>query len=216
LEVSKYAIVGGECGRCYEMKLNYDGIARGGAYSDAFRDMILRMKFNDSPELDEYLGPIIGSAFIGSGFYDKIEMLVPVPLHWRRRLMRGFNQAEVLSRKLGIGSKPIDSNLVRMRYTHHQWSLDHAGRKRNVKGAFAVRKGHEYQGRVVCLVDDITTSGATLNECAKVLKEAGAREVYALVAAVGSTYGRAKPAVKKIKKSESKVNDQGSTDADAI
>lgn len=71
-----------------------------------------------------------------------------------------------------------------MRYTERQWNLSPAKRKRNVADAFAVRKGHKFSGQTVCLVDDITTSGATLNECAKTLKEAGAQKVFAVVAAV--------------------------------
>ncbi|HOK66482.1 MAG TPA: hypothetical protein PLV55_06685 [Anaerohalosphaeraceae bacterium] len=82
---------------------------------------------------------------------------------------------------------PICRDLVRVRYTRRQWNLTSAQRRRNVKGAFAVRKRHPFKGASVCLLDDITTSRATLNECARVLKRAGAQKVYALVAAVADT-----------------------------
>jgi predicted amidophosphoribosyltransferase len=64
-----------------------------------------------------------------------------------------------------------------------QPGVDFVKRKANVSGAFAVRRGHQYDGKTICLVDDVKTTGATLNECAKVLKEAGAKKVYALVLA---------------------------------
>ena len=68
----------------------------------------------------------------------------------------------------------INTDLVRVRYTKRQWHLSQYKRKRNVKDAFAVRDGHDFSSRKICLVDDITTSGATLNECARTLKDAGA------------------------------------------
>ena len=184
IDASEYAIVEGACGQCQNMDLQFDGIARAGSYNEVLRNMILRMKFNDRPELGEYLGSISDAAITGSRFFNDIDAFVPVPLHWRRRLMRGFNQALLICKGLTNAKKRIDSDLVRIRYTHRQWSLTDAGRKRNVAGAFAVRARHKYQGKTICLVDDITTSGATLNECAKTLKEAGAKNVYALVVAV--------------------------------
>jgi predicted amidophosphoribosyltransferase len=73
--------------------------------------------------------------------------------------------------------------LVRVRHTKQQWDLNSAQRRRNVKGAFGVRKGHLFEDKTVALIDDITTSGATLAECAKTLKQAGARKVIASVLA---------------------------------
>ena len=190
-DASEYAIIDGACGQCQNTDLQFDGIARAGAYNDVLRNMILRMKFNDRPELGEYLGSISDAAITGSHFYNDIDTFVPVPLHWRRRLVRGFNQALIICKGLTNAKKKIDRNLVRIRYTHRQWSLTEAGRKKNVAGAFAVRARHSYQGKTICLVDDITTSAATLNECAVTLKEAGAEKVYALVVAVAHSRGNA-------------------------
>jgi len=79
----------------------------------------------------------------------------------------------------------ISTDLVRVRRTKFQPTMTTpAARARNVAGAFAVRKGHSFAGRTICLVDDIKTTGATLNECAKTLKEAGAAKVFGLVLAV--------------------------------
>jgi ComF family protein len=183
-DASKYASIGAGCARCQDLQLHFDGIARGGVYDGSLRNMILAFKFRDRTELDSHLSFMANSALTGSGFLEQIDLFVAVPLHWRRRLERGYNQSQILCKQIKAAKGRISADFVRTRYTQRQWKLSPAKRKRNVAGAFAVRKGHDFAGRSVCLVDDITTSGATLNECAKTLKEAGAAKVFALVAAV--------------------------------
>jgi len=146
--------------------------------------MILALK-KGRTELDLTLGFLVNSALQGSGFCNDIEFFVPVPLHWSRRLVRGYNQSLVLVKKLKHPSAKISTDLVRIRYTKSQVEMPSpTQRAKNVAGAFAVRRQHQFTGRAVCLVDDIKTTGATLNECAKTLKEAGASKVFALVLAV--------------------------------
>jgi ComF family protein len=146
--------------------------------------MILAFK-NGKAELDSVLGFLANAALEGSGFSDEIDIFVPVPLHWSRRLVRGYNQSHVLARKLRHPTATINTKLARTRRTKAQPAVaSAAARARNVAGAFAVRRGHDFAGRKICLIDDIKTSGATLNECARVLKQAGASRVFALVLAV--------------------------------
>lgn len=119
-----------------------------------------------------------------------IDVAVPVPLHRSRQRERGFNQAELLARRLPL---PVANMLVRTRATVSQIDLPAEKRQRNVRGAFALKGGQSnffpFLGKSltvplsVLLVDDVATTGATLNECARVLLEAGAREVRALTAA---------------------------------
>ena len=100
-------------------------------------------------------------------------------------MFRGYNQSLVLAKGLKHRSAKISTDLVRIRHTRFQPTMvSPAARAKNVTGAFAVRYGHNFAGRKVCLIDDIKTSGATLNECAKILKQAGASKVVALVLAV--------------------------------
>lgn len=182
--VSVYGIVQGCCGECLGRDYAFDAVARVGVYQGRLRELLLNIKFRDRPEFAPILREMMRACVQANSFFSETDWVVPVPLHWRRRLFRGFNQAMLLGRGLDqeISAK-INTDLVRIRPTRRQWGLTVAGRKRNVRGAFRVRKRHPFAGAVVCLVDDITTTRATLNECASVLKKAGAVKVYALVAA---------------------------------
>ncbi|OHB62044.1 MAG: hypothetical protein A2167_03585 [Planctomycetes bacterium RBG_13_46_10] len=183
-ETSRYALVNGSCPDCQGKEIHFDQIARGGVYAQALQQMILSFK-KGRTELDSTLAFLANSALEASSFYKDIEIFVPVPLHWSRRLWRGYNQSFVLAKKLKHTTARISTELVRIRRTKSQPAMaSPAARARNVAGAFAVRRGHRFSGRKICLVDDIKTTGATLNECAKTLKEACAAKVYALVLAV--------------------------------
>ena len=124
----------------------------------------------------------------GSDLLSDADCVVPVPLHPWRRLMRGFNQAADLAACL---ERPVVLALWRTRATAPQTGLTAAGRRRNVRGAFSLSpllsqrvRDAMLVDRVVVLVDDVRTTGATLEACARVLKDAGAREVRALTTAL--------------------------------
>ncbi len=183
-DASRYGLVAGACPACQGESLHFDGMARAGVYTDALQRMILAFK-NGRSELDALLGRLADAAFQGSAFYEKIDLLVPVPLHWTRRLSRGYNQSHLIAKRLTAPTARIGTDLVRVRRTKPQpAAATAAARARNVKDAFAVRPDHRFAGKTVCLIDDIKTTGATLNECARTLKEAGVTQVYALVLAV--------------------------------
>jgi len=183
-DVSPYALTNNACGNCQSTEFHFDQIARAGAYGNALRKMILAFK-NGRTELQTLLGSLANAALQASPFAGKIDFFVPVPLHWSKRLIRGYNQSCLLAKSLLSPGCKIDTDLVRIRYTKAQPTMPTpAARERNVAGAFAVRKDHRFAGQNICLVDDVKTTGATLNECARVLKDAGAENVFAIVLAV--------------------------------
>jgi competence protein ComFC len=183
-DAGPYAICDGVCSNCRDEQIHFDGIARAGVYAETLRRAILAFK-NGQTELDLVLGGLADSALKASPFFNEIEMLVPVPLHWRKRFIRGYNQSYLLAKWLKHPFAKVSADLARIRYTKPQPDmLTPTARARNVEGAFAVRYRHQFADKKICLVDDIKTTGATLNECAKTLKGAGASKVFALVLAV--------------------------------
>ncbi|MFC1765634.1 ComF family protein [Planctomycetota bacterium] len=184
LDVSPHALLEGSCPQCLGVAMGLDGIARCGIYADILQGMIPAFK-NGKTELDRLLAFLTNNTLMSSGFRGSIQMFVPVPLHWSRRLARGYNQAHLLARGLQHPQVRVQRVLKRIRRTRPQPAVvTPAARARNVAGAFALRQPSLVKDIVVCLVDDVKTTGATLNECARVLKMAGAARVYALVLAV--------------------------------
>jgi ComF family protein len=183
-DVSKFALLESGCPDCQGRKFHFDGIARCGIYREALQQMILSFKTGRT-ELISTVSYLCNSSLEGSSFYNDIELFVPVPLHWTRRLIRGYNQSRLLTKKLKHPTKKISTDLIRVRRTKLQPTMaSPTARVKNVAGAFAVRSRNNFKDRKICLVDDIKTSGATLNECARILKETGASKVFALVLAV--------------------------------
>ncbi|MFH1892692.1 MAG: ComF family protein [Candidatus Zixiibacteriota bacterium] len=115
-----------------------------------------------------------------------VDWIVPIPLHWTRRRQRGFNQSELIANSLGekLGLPVSLRVLERVRRTLDQTGLNAKERVENMRGAFATCSRIDLSGRTILLVDDVTTTGATLNEAAKELRKAGCKNVFAAVIAV--------------------------------
>jgi ComF family protein len=115
---------------------------------------------------------------------ERFDLLIPMPLHWRRRWKRGFNQSELLARRVAQSVRvPLSSALQRRRATRPQAGLTNAQRRQNLAGAFQVRKHSSVEDKHVLLIDDVLTTGATVNAAAAALKRAGARRVTVLTLA---------------------------------
>jgi ComF family protein len=167
------------CGECARQRPRYSRARAVFRYDESSRGLILRFKHGDRLEgagafarwMARSGGPILAQA----------DLLVPVPLHRWRLLSRRYNQAALLANAIGrlSGVAVEPGMLIRARRTPPQGHLGHDARARNVAGAFKVEERYRagLSGRRVVLVDDVMTSGATVNECARVLLNAGAAEV---------------------------------------
>jgi ComF family protein len=151
------------------------------------REMIHRLKYSRESWLARPLGQLLAKARSETRIARLADeaVLVPVPLHARRMRERGFNQAELLasqmSRRVGL---PIWNVLERTRYTTTQTSLDREERMANLRGAFSLKRARrDLSGRTVWLIDDVLTTCSTADECARILKSAGAEIVVALAVA---------------------------------
>ena len=184
LDASRYAILDQRCPQCLNRPFSFDSLFRCGVYDRTLKDAILAFK-KDHTELRCVLGPMLNSVIMGCLGPESIDVFVPVPLHWTRGLSRGYNQAHVLARASQSSRGRTNQVLKRTRRTRIQPLAGSPGaRQRNVAGAFKVIHTKVIYGKTVGLVDDVKTTGATLNECARVLKQAGARRVIAIVLAV--------------------------------
>ena len=173
------AAPGAVCAACTQNPPPYDRARAVFAYDDATRDLILRFKHADHT--------LVGRPFArwmvraGADLWPTADLLVPVPLHRRRLIARRYNQAAILA--LGIacetGIPALPDLLCRVRATPSQGGLSVADRRANVRDAFAVRPKHSaaLAGRTVVLVDDVLTTGATVEALSDVLLDAGASGV---------------------------------------
>jgi ComF family protein len=150
-----------------------------GPYAGALRAIVHALKYDGRRSLAAPLAQRMRS--VGAEFVSHSSAAVPVPLHPRRRRERGFNQAADLARHLGL---PVVPAIARVRWTPSQTTLHAADRDANVRDAFCVTsRVRELRGTTVIIVDDVRTTGATLEACARVLRNAGVKDVVALTAA---------------------------------
>jgi ComF family protein len=167
------------CPRCRRTTRAVDRARAIGPYDGALRAIVHALKYEGRRSLARPLGELMRHR--GAEVLAGAACAVPVPLHPSRRRERGFNQAADLARQLGL---PVVGALARTRATAAQTGLPAGQRHRNVRDAFAVtRAGQILAGTTVVLVDDVSTTGATLEACARALKQAGVREIRALTAA---------------------------------
>lgn len=180
------------CNWCRPMRLQIDRAAVLGAYQDELRDAVLTMKRPGG----ELLARAVGRLFCNirhEALTDlQPDLVVPMPMHWARRVIRGANSPEVLAgciaRHLTVD---LDERLLcRLHNTLLQSDLPPGERFRNVRRAFGVTAGYDLRGARVLLVDDVLTTGATASEAARVLKAAGASTVAVAVLARSEGYSR--------------------------
>ena len=175
------------CSDCLRRKFAFECAVSARRHTGVVRDLVLRFKYQGEHFLRRPLGAWLAEAWETDGRLRNgppIAALIPVPLHPQRRRERGFNQAESLCRLLGRrAGLPVWKALRRVRFTEPQARLGRDERLENLRGAFAAARRRPVSGAHVLLVDDVFTTGTTVDECARVLRKAGAASVRVLTVA---------------------------------
>lgn len=179
----------GQCQNCRDCEPEFARAVSFGGYEGGLRGLVHLLKYERVIPVAPVLGGMLASAIADllPGCGDATPLIVPVPLHKSKRSERGFNQAELIARaavkRLPQPVQIASGVLVRQRATISQVGLSREQRIANVSDAFRVRDRRRVQGRTVIVVDDVMTTGTTLSECARVLKQAGAEQVWAATVA---------------------------------
>ena len=173
-----------ESGRCALCRLGlagFDDVYSFGSYEGALRKLIHLFKYDGMRPLSRPFGVFLARVLPRERGFD---LIVPMPLHWRRRWQRGFNQAGLLAREISrLWNVPVRNVARRTKATSPQAGLTNAKRRANVRGAFSVKRGLRLDGMRVLLVDDVLTTGASASACARALKRAGAKHIALLTLA---------------------------------
>ena len=173
------------CGRCMRRHNHLFRLSRSAfAYDEASKNLITNFKFCDKTENARFLAQTMFVA--GKDIFENgIDMIIPIPLHFRRLVVRRYNQSALLAQELSKLSncQAECTCVIKHRHTRPQVELSGLARVRNVKGAFWVKYPERVKNKRILLVDDVVTTGSTLRECALVLKKAGAKSVDTLTVA---------------------------------
>lgn len=154
------------------------------------KEMIYDFKFNGKSYLYKPLAEIMVDSIKSLNLASGIDLICFIPSHRRKEAIRGYNQSELLASYI---SKKLDielstNNLIKYRHTKEQNKLNKSGRINNLKDSFKLKRSEEIKGKSILLIDDIVTTGSTFIECAKVLKESGAKRITALALTSSKKY----------------------------
>lgn len=147
----------------------------------AGREAVLRLKYRGVSSLSDWAAHQVAKNLQAAKLSNQFDLIMAVPLHAQRLQKRGYNQAAIVATKLApkLDRPYQEGQLIRAKATRSQVELNAKERERNVRNAF-VWQGKDLQGQTILLFDDVCTTGATLNQCARVLKEAGAGDIWAI------------------------------------
>jgi ComF family protein len=178
------------CEKCLRKRPYYDELRAPYIYEERLMTAIQLIKYSGKSNIIKSLGPLL-ARYAKNWINDAKKMImIPVPLHRRKLKQRGFNQSALFVKTISpvLGIEIDFFTLIRIRYTESQTGLSLEQRRKNVKGAFDVKGGGNITGKTVILVDDVATTGNTMNECARILKKAGAEKVLGLTLARTAPY----------------------------
>ncbi len=172
------------CSACPAVLPRFSQVVRLAPYAPPLRGMIHELKYRMRQSMLRRVGKLLAQALATRCGENLPDLAMPVPMHWRRRIWQGYNHAGLLAGAVAAElDLPLGDELVRVRNTPPQTSLSRTRRIENLHGAFGVTSKANLTGATVLLVDDVTTTGATANEAARTLLEAGASKVILAVVA---------------------------------
>jgi ComF family protein len=173
------------CGSCTAKKPIYDNARFIIRYDEKSKSLIHAFKYNDKTIFSKIFSKMLFYQY--KDYITQADLIVPVPMHRLKRLLRFYNQTQYLAKSLSkLSSIDVRSDLlIKHRYTKPQTSFNQKDRKKNVLNSFIFNKKYNIIGKTILLVDDVITTGSTIKECTRVLKKAGALKV--LVISVAST-----------------------------
>jgi len=177
-----------DCQECSKKRRSFRYVRVLTPFDHTVQKIIHLLKYNRKRSLGTRLGRMLAVSLLHDSRTNDVDLVVPVPLHKSRLRERGYNQSYFLAQPIGKDlSKPVrDDLLVRVKRTRSQTDLSPTERVKNVSEAFKVKRPDEVRGRKVMLVDDVITTGATVEACSRALLEGGAIDV--VVAAVASPF----------------------------
>ena len=177
------------CRECKRGKRYFTQVVSACEYDGVIRDKMIDYKFNGKKYLFWAFSDIIMWRLKSLPDPLIFDMILSVPMYRHKERMRGYNQSDLIARNLSkrLGIPYIPDAVVKVKDTKPQSELNQKERRENVKGVFRVLKNELLTGKRVLLIDDVLTTGTTVNECSRVLAQAGAREIYVAVAATGKS-----------------------------
>lgn len=166
------------CPNCIKSKPKFHKCVSVVKYNDAAKKIILPFKHADKTNFAKIMGRMMSATI--SPFIKEVDFIMPVPIHLKRMLKRKYNQSSLLANEISANTKkPVLYNvLYRREFRQSQGHLSEKERKYNVQGAFGVKHSDKIKGKNILIVDDVFTTGATISECAEVLRKNGAGKIF--------------------------------------
>ncbi len=174
-----------ECRICSKEKFIFDRARSVYSFNKIIQNFIHDLKYDEMTRVADFLGKKAAEFLLEFKPFSKIDIIAPVPLHSVKKRHRGFNQSEMLTRKIASELKieHIPNLVIRNRFTQTQTKLGRTERQQNVKGAFELNSKYEIKGKTILVVDDVFTTGSTLNSISLLLKKHNVSQVFAFTLA---------------------------------